>query len=495
MSICSFKYIENRTYFSIVNLIQKIAFAVGPIAWLLMMVFGNNSSNPELYKMLGIAFWMMLWWITEVVPIFVTALLPMVLFPSLGLFSTKETFAPYANPIIFLFMGGFIIALAMEKRKLHLRIALNLIKITGTKPTGIILGFSLATAFLSMWISNTATTVMMLPIAISVLNLLSQKDQSKEYKKFGLALMLSIAYSANIGGTMTLIGTPPNVVFAGFMLDRYNIEVGFGEWMLIGVPFGILMLGVTYLLLTKGLIKIRLPKIEGAKQLIANELSILGEMQKAEKMVLIVFVFTAILWMFKSPINTILFNEPILSNTSIAMLGGLLMFCLPVNVSTGEFLLNWKAMKDLPWGILLLFGGGLSLAGGLESVGAIDLVGSFIAENLNTSIWVLVIGLATLSLFATEIMSNVALVTVLLPVVMGISDQLGISPYEFAIPVTLAASCAFMMPISTPPNAVVYSSGKIKVKQMMRVGFVINIATILILSSLVYLLIIQIFAR
>ena len=244
------------------------------------------------------------------------------------------------------------------------------------------------------------------------------------------------------------------------MLDRYNIEVGFGEWMLIGVPFGILMLGVTYLLLTKGLIKIRLPKIEGAKQLIANELSILGEMQKAEKMVLIVFVFTAILWMFKSPINTILFNEPILSNTSIAMLGGLLMFCLPVNVSTGEFLLNWKAMKDLPWGILLLFGGGLSLAGGLESVGAIDLVGSFIAENLNTSIWVLVIGLATLSLFATEIMSNVALVTVLLPVVMGISDQLGISPYEFAIPVTLAASCAFMMPISTPPNAVVYSSGK-----------------------------------
>jgi len=177
------------------------------------------------------------------------------------------------------------------------------------------------------------------------------------------------------------------------------------------------------------------------------------------------------------------------------MLGGLLMFCLPVNVSTGEFLLNWKAMKDLPWGILLLFGGGLSLAGGLESVGAIDLVGSFIAENLDTSIWVLVIGLATLSLFATEIMSNVALVTVLLPVVMGISDQLGISPYEFAIPVTLAASCAFMMPISTPPNAVVYSSGKIKVKQMMRVGFVINIATILILSSLVYLLIIQIFAR
>ena len=477
------------------NTIQKIAFILGPVGLVLILIFSQSSNNPELYKMLGIAFWMMLWWITEVVPIYVTALLPMVLFPSLGLFSTKETFAPYANPIIFLFMGGFIIALAMEKRKLHIRIALNLIKITGTKPTGIILGFSIATAFLSMWISNTATTVMMLPIAMSVLNLLSQKDNTKEYKKFGLALMLSIAYSANIGGTMTLIGTPPNVVFAGFMLDRYNIEVGFGEWMMIGVPFGILMLGISFLVLTKGMVKIRLPKIEGAEELISSELSALGNMQKAEKMVLFVFVLTASLWMFKSQVNSVVYGASILSNTSIAMLGGLLMFCLPVSIANGEFLLNWKAMKDLPWGILLLFGGGLSLAAGLESVGAIDLVGTFISENLSISIWVLVIGLATLSLFATEIMSNVALVTVLLPVVMGISDQMGISPFEFAIPVTLAASCAFMMPISTPPNAVVYSSGQIKVKQMMRVGFVINIATILVLSSVVYWLVIQIFAQ
>lgn len=472
---------------------KKAALIIGPAICLTTFLYGSQTDRLELVYMAGIALWMMLWWITEVVPIYVTALLPMILFPSLGLFSLKETFAPYANPIIFLFMGGFIIALAMEKCKLHIRIALNLIKITGTKPTGIILGFSLATAFLSMWISNTATTVMMLPIAMSVMELLKQKDHSKEYKKFGLALMLSIAYAANIGGTMTLIGTPPNVVFAGFMLDRYQIEVGFGEWMLIGVPFGLTLLAITYFLLTKVIINIQLPKIEGAKSLITNELSGLGKMKRAEKMVLAIFILTASLWMFKSQINSIVFGTNMLSNTSIAMLGGLLMFCLPVRLSSGEFILKWKAMKDLPWGILLLFGGGLSLAGGLESVGAIDLIGNYVANNLNTSVWVLVIGLATLSLFATEIMSNVALVTVLLPVVMGVGDQMGVSPFELAIPVTLAASCAFMMPISTPPNAVVYSSGQVKVGQMMRVGIVINLVTIVILSSLVYWLVLQVF--
>lgn len=468
---------------------KKTSFFLGPFVWLVSLLMHTNYQESSLLLMLGVAFWMILWWIAEVVPIYVTALLPMVLFPALGIFSVKETFQPYANPIIFLFMGGFIIALAMEKRKLHLRIALNLIKITGTKPTGIILGFSIATAFLSMWISNTATTVMMLPIAMSVIQLLKQQEETKEYKKFGLALMLAIAYSANIGGTMTLIGTPPNIVFAGFLLERYQIEISFGEWMLIGVPFGVLMLTITYFVLTKGMIKIQLPKIEGAKQLIANELSALGKMQKAESLVLLVFVLTASLWMFKGQVNTLIFGSAVLNNTSIAMIGGLLMFCLPVQLSSSEFLLDWKAMKDLPWGILLLFGGGLSLAAGLQSVGAIDIVGDVIASNLTVSLLVMIIGLATLSLFATEIMSNVALVTVLIPVVFGISDQLGVNPFELTLPVVLAASCAFMMPISTPPNAVVYSSGQIKIKQMMRVGFVLNIATIVLLSSLVYWLV------
>jgi sodium-dependent dicarboxylate transporter 2/3/5 len=241
------------------------------------------------------------------------------------------------------------------------------------------------------------------------------------------------------------------------------------------------------------MIKIRLPKIEGAKQLIDNELSALGKMQKTEKMVLFVFVLTASLWMFKGQVNAMVFGKSVLNNTSIAMFGGLLMFCLPVNFKSGQFLLSWKAMKDLPWGILMLFGGGLSLAAGLQSVGAIDLIGNFVASNLSVGVLVLVIGLATLSVFATEFMSNVALVTVLLPVVFGIGDQLGINPFELTIPVVLAASCAFMMPISTPPNAVVYSSGQIKINQMMRVGFVLNIATILLLTSVVYWLVGMVF--
>ncbi len=466
------------------NAVQKIALLLGPLAFVVSSFLAD--SDTRFACMLGIAIWMLLWWVAETVPLYVTALLPMILFPAVGLFSLKETFAPYANPIIFLFMGGFIIALAMEKRNLHLRIALNLMRFTGTKPTQIVLGFSLTTAFLSMWISNTATTVMMLPIAMSVLQLLQQNNQEKEYKKFGLALMLTIAYSANIGGTITLIGTPPNIVFAGFFLDRYNIEIGFGEWMLIGLPFGIIMLFLSFFVLTKGMIKIRLPKIEGAKNLINQELKALGKMQLAEKMVLVVFVLTAVLWMFKRQVNDYIFDGPVLSNTTIAMLGGILMFTLPVGLSKREFVLQWKATKDLPWGILLLFGGGLSLAAGLESVGAIDLIGNWITQNLNISIWILITTLTAISLFTTEIMSNVALVTVILPVVFGISDQMGVPAVEFAIPVTLAASCAFMMPISTPPNAVVYSSGQIKVKQMMRIGLVLNIATVVVLSSVMY---------
>lgn len=468
---------------------QKASFLLGPLVWLICLLVNKSIQDSNLIVVLGIAFWMILWWISEVVPIYVTALIPMVLFPALNIFSIKETFHPYANPIIFLFMGGFIIALAMESRKLHMRIALNLIKITGTKPTGIILGFTIATAFLSMWISNTATAVMMLPIAMSVINLLKQNKESEEYKKFGLALMLSIAYAANIGGTMTLIGTPPNVVFAGFLLERYQIEIGFGDWMLIGVPFGLMMLSVMYFLLTKGLINIKLPKIEGAQNLISTELKGLGKMQNAERMVLFVFVLTALLWMFKGQVNNLVFGGPVLNNTSIAMLGGLLMFCLPVNLKSGEFLLSWKETKDLPWGILLLFGGGLSMAAALESVGAIDIIGSYVASNLSVSIFILVAVLATIGVFATEFMSNVALVTVLLPVVFGIGDKLGVNAFELTIPVVLAASCAFMMPISTPPNAVVYSSGQIKINQMIRVGFVLNIATILLLSTVIYWLV------
>lgn len=463
---------------------KKGALALGPLLFALFLILAPKNEE-SLYQVYGIASWMIVWWIAEVVPIYITALLPMIIFPSLGLFSVKDTFIPYANPIIFLFMGGFIIALAMEERRLHLRIALYIVKLTGTKPLGILLGMMLATAFLSMWISNTATTVMMLPIALSVLNLLKQQGGiNKDFEPFALALLLGIAYAANIGGTMTIIGTPPNVVFAGLFEEYHGIEIGFGKWMLVGIPTGILLLSITYLLLTKVLLKINLEEIEGSDALFEKKRVDLGKIEKAERMVLIVFLLTAFLWMFKSQINMLL-GTPILHNTTIAMFGGLLMFVLPVNLSKSEFILDWKATSRLPWGILILFGGGLSLAAAFGHVGLVSNVGNWVAENVYASIFILGFTLIAVSIFATEIMSNVALVTVMLPVVIAISEGMGISPYEIAIPVTLAASCAFMMPISTPPNAVVYSSGLIKMAQMAKIGLVLNIISVVVLAVIV----------
>ncbi len=329
---------------------KKLALILGPLLFL-SFLFLIPDNEQQLYQVYGISSWMIIWWMAEVVPIYITAMLPMIIFPSPGLFSIKDTFTPYANPIIFLFMGGFIIALAMEERKLHIRMALFIIKLTGTKPLGILLGMILATAFLSMWISNTATTVMMLPIALSVLNLLKHQDSNnqKQFETFALALLLAIAYAANIGGTMTIIGTPPNVVFVGLFQEYHHIEIGFGQWMLVGVPTGILLLSITYLLLTKVLLKIELTEIDGSAALFERKRLELGKMGKGERMVLIVFLLTAFLWIFKSQINVLL-GSSILHNTIIAMFGGLLMFLLPVNLNKGEFILDWKATTRLPWG-------------------------------------------------------------------------------------------------------------------------------------------------
>jgi sodium-dependent dicarboxylate transporter 2/3/5 len=327
---------------------------------------------------IAIGAWMVIWWITEAVPLFVTALLPLVFFPLLGIADMTATAAPYANPIIFLFMGGFLIALAMEKRNLHTRMALTLIRVTGTPANGIILGFMLATAFLSMWISNTATTVMMLPIALSVVNLLRENNPEAEgYHKFALSLMLCIAYSANIGGTATIIGTPPNVVFLGYMKQFYQRDIEFGRWLLIGIPFSITMLTATFFLTTRVLFRHGLGRLTGSAQLVKEKLKALGSMSKAEKLVGVIFFLTAVCWIFQQNINEYLCvflqtspGEPCRSyvnNTNIAMAGGILMFITPVNLENHEFVLDWRSTERLPWGILLLFGGGLCLANGTSA--------------------------------------------------------------------------------------------------------------------------------
>ena len=463
-----------------------IGMWLGPLLFVLLLAcswMGIWTDSPAI-RVIALAAWMIIWWISEAVPIPVTALLPMVFFPLLGIFDMRGATLPYSDPIIYLFMGGFIIALAMEKNKLHLRIALNLIRITGTKPDGIILGFYISTAFLSMWISNTATAVMMLPIAMSIIQLIQADNQElskqKGFFNFAFALMLGIAYAANIGGVITLIGTPPNVVLVGFMQQFYDYSLDFNRWLLVGLPIGGSMLVVMYFLLVKGFYPNRLGHIAGSDQVIRQQLAELGPISKAEIRVSLIVVFTALCWILREPLNA-LFQTSILNDTIIAMVGGLFMFVVPAGKSGSENLLDWPSMKRLPWGILLLFGGGMSLAKGMEAVGIIQAIGSYVSDNLTLSVVFLVLALVFVTLFLTEVMSNVALVTIFIPVVMGIADGLGQPVLMFVIPVTMASSFAFMLPISTPPNAILFSSGFIPIKEMMKVGIWLNLISIFIL--------------
>lgn len=459
---------------------------LGPLLFLsIWQVTGVGSLDEPAVRVLALAAWMVCWWVTEAVPIPITALLPMVAMPLLEIANLRTATAPYADPIIYLFMGGFMIALGMEEQQLHKRIALNLIRLTGTNPNGIILGFMVATAFLSMWISNTATAVMMLPIAMSIMNLV-QKSMGPEavankgFRNFALSLMLSIAYASNIGGVVTIIGTPPNVVLVGYMEQFYQYSVAFNTWLLIGIPLGVTMLTFTYLVLVKWLFRSNLGNLAASGEVIQVQIKSLGPLSKGEKRVAVVFTVTACLWIFREPLNNLI-GKDLLNDTLIAMAGGIAMFVVPIRFREQQYLISWKSMERMPWGILLLFGGGLSLAKAMESTGIIQLVGQEISGLQGTQIWVVTLLLTSVSLFLTELMSNVALVTIFLPVVMGIADGLQVSPMLFCVPVTIASSFAFMLPISTPPNAILFASGYIGVKDMIRAGAVLNLLSILLL--------------
>lgn len=467
-------------------LLQKIGLFLGPLLFALFLAFPIPAGlQPEAWRAIAMGTFMLVWWITEAVPLPVTALLPMVLLPALGISDMKAATAPYANPIVFLFMGGFMIAIAMERWNLHRRIALNIVKITGTNANRIVLGFLLATAGLSMWISNTATTVMMLPIATSVIDLLTKGDAQQAYspqqiRHFALTLLLGIAYAANVGGTATIIGTPPTVVFVGFMKESYGIEVSFAKWMALGLPFAALMIAIIYWVLVKLLFPNHMGQFAHAQQLIRRELASLGGLSKGEKRILIIFAGTALAWIVRQPLDKLLPGIAI-SDTLIAMTATILLFVVPVDFRKGQFVLDWRDTERLPWGILLLFGGGLSLAAALQSTGLIDLVGEQFQTVSAGAFWIL-LGLTAVSLFLTEVMSNLALVVVFLPVVGGIALGLEADPLLYCIPVTLAASCAFMLPMSTPPNAIVFASGHLRIPQMMKAGIVLNTIVILLIA-------------
>ncbi len=460
---------------------KLIALVAGPLVFMVIQVAEPDFWFAETgWDVFSIALWMVIWWVFEAIPIFATALLPMVLFPSTGVFKLAEATAPYASPIIFLFMGGFMLALALEKHQLHRRIALNLIRLTGTRANGIIMGFMLATAVLSMWISNTATAVMMLPIALSVVKLLDKNEQNfSGFGKFKTALFLSIAYAANVGGMATIIGTPPNVVLVGLVKNILGREISFAGWLIIGLPVVTIMLVLVYLMLTRVLFKHGIGKIEQAEDFIEAEIKILGGWTKEQRWVAIIFSLTAICWIFKSQINSLIAFD-LLNDTVTAMSGGLATFIVPLN-RKGKMLMNWESMKELPWGILILFGGGMALAKAMEAAGFVDQIGVAISQYDEMPVWLLLLILTALALFLTELMSNVALTTIAIPMVISIAGGLSVEPLLLAIPVAMATSCAFMMPISTPPNAIVFSSGYISIKQMVRAGFVLNLIAILVL--------------
>jgi len=454
---------------------RMILLLLGPLMCIAIAFSPIEIISPDADRVIGVACWMILWWITEVVSISVTALIPLTFFPLLSIMSIKEVAPYYGHPIVFLFFGGFIMALALEKVNLHKRIALSIINFTGTHPNRVILGFLISTAFLSMWISNTATTVVMLPIAYSVIKLMSCDGDgfSVEDKKFALSILLGIAFSANVGGTATIIGTPPNIVLAGFMESEYNYSISFVKWMMIGVPFAILMIGFIYVLLTKVMYKTSVDSFDGPGEFIKEELNKLGKITLQEKYVTVIFIVAIILWIFKNSINSS-FPHLNLSDTTISMLAAFSCFCI---VYQGKLLFEWKDTKNLPWGIIILFGGGLSLANGLSQVGIVDLIGDVVSGH-SYSVLLVSFLLIAVMLFMTELMSNVALVAIFAPMVAGVASGLDMSILQILIPVAMASSCAFMLPMATPPNAIVFASGHIKVKDMARTGIFLNLVSI-----------------
>jgi solute carrier family 13 (sodium-dependent dicarboxylate transporter), member 2/3/5 len=462
----------------------------GPLVFLLILMVPMDMPT-DAKRVIGVAAWMLVWWVLEAVPIAVTALLPILLFPLTGVLTVEEATAPYGSRYVFLFLGGFIIALALEKWKVHKRIALSIVRLTGDGAKRIVLGFMLASAFLSMWISNTATTLMMLPIAASVVTLLQDdsKTDKKESSKFALVLMLSIAYAANIGGIATLVGTPPNAAMAGILSDQYGIEVGFMEWMAIGLPFSAVVLWLTYLLLTRVIYPIRIGRFSGGAALIKTELQKLGKTSVSEQRVLMVFVITAALWVFRSPLNKTLGSD--LDDTIIAIIGAVLLFVLPSGTvdedDKPQRLLDWPDTQKLPWGILLLFGGGLALAKAFDQSGVVDMIASGFESWDPSYTWLLIVAMTVLALFLTELMSNLALVNIMVPVAAAIGVGMGYEPMLLAIPVTLASSCAFMLPMATPPNAIVFASGYIRIPQMARAGVLLNICAAIVAVIYLYL--------
>ena len=471
------------------HLTKSIGLFLGPALFLFTLLFFNPEGlSYEAKAILASTIWIAVWWISEAVHISVTALLPIILFPLFGGMDLKSTTASYGHKYIFLYMGGFVIAIAIEKWNLHKRIALNIIHLIGTGISKIILGFMLATAFMSMWISNTATSVMMLPIGMAIIAQLKDHPDTVEDENstFGKALMLAIAYSASIGGMATLIGTPPNLVLAGILQEMYGVEITFAQWFKFGLPISIILLAICWVYLTRFAYSFEMDNFPGGKKEIKRQLNALGKMASEEKIVATVFIITAILWILRSrPFMQNLI--PGIDDTIIAMIAAVVLFLLPSRKKNTR-IISWDEAVKMPWGIMILFGGGMALAAGFQSSGLAEWIGEQFTLLKGLHLLVLVLILIACVNLLTEITSNLATTAMLLPILAPMALSIEVHPYILLVAATVSASCAFMLPVATPPNAVVFGSGYLRIPDMVRTGIWMNLISIFLLTIIVYLI-------
>jgi len=465
---------------------QRIGFLLGPtVAVLIAVFFRPESLPPEATFVAAVGALMAIWWATEAIPVAVTAFMPMVLLPILGVGSVSENAAPYSHPIIYLFFGGFVMALAIERCGLHRRIALSVFAVVGTNARSLVGGFMVAAALLSMWISNTSTTLMLLPIAISVVKVIGDSMpglDDRDRSHFNFALLLGLAYGATLGGVATLVGTPPNAFMAGFMIDTYDMEIDFARWMLVGVPVTLVMLPLAWFLLTRVIYRVDFVASAEVTEHISNARTKLGPMTGDEKRTGWLFLFLVAGWLLRKPIANLPFLGDI-TDTTIAMAAAVAAFLIP-SERRNEALMRWSDLSKLPWGVLILFGGGLALAAAISSSGLALWIGQQLAPLGVLNLALLVVAATAMVIFLTELTSNLATTATFLPVIAAIAVETGQDPLIFVIPVTLAASCAFMLPVATPPNAIVFSSGQVSIPEMMRAGILLNIISVAFLSLL-----------
>ncbi len=483
-----------ETYFSGGDIYKTFGLVAGPIAFLLIMLMPTPVGMTESAKIVAaVTVFTAFWWITEAVPIPIASLLPLILLPLFSATDMSTTASQYAHPLIFLFLGGFILAQGMTKWNLHKRIALHIILIVGTKPKYIILGFMVASAFLSMWISNTATAVMMMPMGIAVADLASRnsKDGEKGLIRFIIALMLGIAFGCTIGGIGTLIGTPPNALFAANISSYTGApEISFFQWMKIGVPLVVIFLPIAWFLLVYVVYPMKLKDIPGGMDYIKNELKNLGKMKRGEITVALVFETVALLWLTRPILETHII--PGINDSIIALAGAVVLFVIPVNLSKREFALDWKHAVKIPWGVLLLFGGGLAIAKAFLDTGLAAYIGDGLTWLQFLPLPLLILSIGLFTAFLSEVTSNTATVALLLPIMTAMSLAMSIHPMLLMLTVTISGSLVFMLPVGTPPNAIVFASGKLTIPAMSKAGLPIKIVLMLVLTVLMYVIIMPI---